>query len=255
MKYIKIEKVEESTGVCLVTLHRPEAKNALNRQMVAELTQFIQSLEGEKETRVVILQGTEQNFASGADVKEMANATIEEVDNISRQVHELHALMNQSEMIFIASLEGYCLGGGFELALASDIRISSESTVFGLPEVKLGILPGGGGTQKVLSLAGNSFAIKYLLTGDFFDAKKALAHGLITEVVENPLQTSIDMAQKIAINSPASIGAIKKLLTGVEYALLSNRLEEERAAFKQLFIEGDAREGLRAFIEKRQPIY
>lgn len=255
LKYIKRTKVDDSNNICLITLNRPEAKNALNRQMVAELMQLIQSLEAEKETRVVILQGVEKNFASGADVKEMADATIEEVERIGQSVHELHALMNQSNIVFIASLEGYCLGGGFELALASDIRISAASTVFGLPEVKLGILPGGGGTQKVSSLAGNAFAMRYLLTGEFFDAKKALANGLITEVAEEPCQLCVELAQKIALNSSASIQAMKKLLTGIDYTLLEDRLEEEREAFKQLFIEGDAREGLRAFIEKRQPTY
>lgn len=253
LDYIEVEVINAASQICIMTINRPEVKNALNSQVVEQLTQLIKKLEQETSTRVVILQGKHENFAAGADIKEMLHAEKAEIDMISEHVHELHKRMSTSPIIFIAAIEGYCLGGGFELALASDIRIASPKAVFGLPEVKLGILPGGWGTQKFQSLANNSFAMKYLLTGDFLDAEKALSFGLISEVVNDPFQESLKTAEKIAANSFHAVRAIKGLLTGIEYSILEERLELERTAFKQLFIEGEAREGLLAFAEKRKP--
>ncbi|MFS0575410.1 enoyl-CoA hydratase/isomerase family protein [Sporosarcina sp. 179-K 3D1 HS] len=253
LDYIEQERIQDSPQICVLTINRPAEKNALNSQVVQQLTQLIETLEQEASTRVVILRGKQENFAAGADIKEMLHADVAAIDRISAQVHELHRRMNISPMIFITAIEGYCLGGGFELALASDIRIASPTAVFGLPEVKLGILPGGWGTQKFQSLASNSFATKYILTGDFFDAEKALSFGLISSVVNDPFQESLKTAEKIASHSFNAVQAIKRLLTGVEYSNLEERFELERNAFKQLFIEGEAREGLLAFTEKRKP--
>lgn len=250
---IEQEVVDNESQISILTINRPKVKNALNREVIQQLTQLIKKLEKEGATRVVILRGEQENFAAGADIKEMLHADIEDIDLITEQVHDLHKLMNASPIIFITAIEGYCLGGGFELALASDIRIASSKAVFGLPEVKLGILPGGWGTQKFQSLANNSFAMKYILTGDFFDAEKALSFGLISEVVDDPFQECLETARKIVSNSVYAIRAIKGLLTGVEYSMLEQRFKLERTAFKQLFIEGEAREGLLAFTEKRKP--
>ncbi|MFC5588734.1 enoyl-CoA hydratase/isomerase family protein [Sporosarcina soli] len=253
LDFLELVVCDTSPQIRIVTLNRPEAKNALNRQVIQQLMQLIKTLEDESSTRVVILQGKQGNFAAGADIKEMLHADLVEIDLLTEQVHELHKRMNTSPIIFIAAIEGYCLGGGFELALACDIRIASPQAVFGLPEVKLGILPGGWGTQKILTLAGISFAMKNILTGEFFDSEKALSFGLVSEVDVDPLQESMQIAERIASNSPYANSAIKELLTGVEYAILKERLELERTAFKQLFVEGEAREGLLAFAEKRKP--
>lgn len=254
MEYIYYNKIVGVEDVFLVTINRPNVKNSLNSQVIQELTLTFLQLEKEK-AGIVILQGAGKNFAAGADIKEMLNAELDELEDITQDVHDLHKLMNNSPIIFIAAIEGYCLGGGFELALACDIRIVSPKAVFGLPEVKLGILPGGWGTQKVLSLSGNSFAMKYILTGEFFSPEKALSVGIISDLAENPLQESKEVAKKIAINSRTSTRAIKKLLTGMEYSFLSDRYETERIAFKQLFVDGEAKEGLLAFTEKRKPNY
>ncbi|MGE7918144.1 enoyl-CoA hydratase/isomerase family protein [Viridibacillus sp. NPDC093762] len=255
MEYIELKIIDEEKRIFLLTLNRPTVKNALNREVIHQLTETIDHLEQEKLANVVILQGKEHHFAAGSDIKEMLNANEMTIENIVKNVHSLHKKMSDSNIVFISSIEGYCLGGGFELALATDMRIVSKHATFGLPEVKLGILPGGWGTQKFLTIAGSSNATRYLLTGDFFNADMALSMNLVSEVVEDPLLQSKEIAMKIASQSNQAIRSIKKLLIGIEYSIIEQRLQLEQEAFKQLLINGEAQEGLGAFVEKRQPNY
>ncbi|PIC63129.1 hypothetical protein CSV79_13330 [Sporosarcina sp. P13] len=253
MNEIKLTVLDDVPYVSVLTINRPQFKNALNSELIMQMSAIIDQLEEDNKTSVVILQGSEGNFAAGADIKEMLQSDQKEIDRVVMGVNSLHTKMSNSPIIFIAAIEGYCLGGGFELALACDIRIASSEAIFGLPEVKLGILPGGWGTQKFASLAGTSFAMKYLLTGDFIESEKAHSFGLVSDRVENPWEQSVEMAKKIASHSAHSVQEIKKLITGVEYTALAPGYELERTAFKQLFTKGDAREGLHAFTEKRKP--
>lgn len=249
------QTVGTGSEVVVLTLNRPKAKNALNGELVELLGQTIQKLEQEGRTRVVILRGSEGNFAAGADIKEMATAETGEVSRIVDRVGALNRQIVSSPMMFISCMEGYCLGGGFELSLVTDIRIAHSESTFGLPEVNLGLLPGGWGTQLFTALAGSSNAGHYLLSGQLFDSESALRMGLVSKRTDQPYEESLKLAQEISSKSWPALKAIKQLISKSQIHLLRDGLQKEREQFLGLFEEGEAREGLTAFMEKRKPIY
>jgi len=251
--------LEQTVGpdpeIVVLTLNRPRAKNALNRELVESLSRTIGRLERDGRTMIAIIRGAEGNFAAGADIKEMSTASIEDVSEIADRIGALHEQIVSSPIIFISCIEGYCLGGGFELSLVTDIRIAHSESTFGLPEVNLGILPGGWGTQLFTALAGSSNAGHYLLSGEFFNSDAALRMGLLSKRTDHPYEESLNLARKISVQSRSALGAIKQLISGQQINLLSNGLVKERERFLALFEDGEAREGLAAFIEKRKPTY
>lgn len=250
---IQISRIHHES-VYEITLNRPEVKNALNGMLIDELYEGIRDLEN-KNAKVVIFKGRDGNFAAGADIKQMLHASIEEIQRFTNQISTLHNAMKESPIIFIAAIQGYCLGGGLELALSTDIKVAQKEALFGFPEVKLGILPGGGGTQRLLSLAGSSVANRFILTGELFSAQKAYELKIVSDVVSDVEEVSRAMGTTIAKQSKHALVAIKQLISGIENRNLIDGLQLEQQKFQSLFVQGEAREGLRAFVEKREPNY
>jgi enoyl-CoA hydratase/carnithine racemase len=240
-------------GVALLRLNRPEARNALNLEVRRLLVRQLAVLEEETATRAVVLAGAGGHFAAGADIKEMAEAGT--IEMLRRGIHRLWRAIAACPKPLIAAVNGYALGGGCELAMTCDIIVAGESARFGQPEVKLGIIPGGGGTQRLARAVGKYRAMKYILTGELFSAREALEMGLASEVVPDGEveRRAIELAAKIAELPPLAVELAKEaVLAGME-APLSAALALEAKSLQILFSSRDQKEGMRAFIEKRKP--
>ena len=240
-------------GVVLLRINRPEARNALNLEVRKLLAKHLADIGEDTTTRAVVLTGNEKSFAAGADIKEMAEAGT--IEMLQRGVHRLWRAIAGCPKPVIAAVSGYALGGGCELAMTCDIIVAGESARFGQPEVNIGIIPGGGGTQRLTRAVGKYKAMKYILTGEQFSAKEALDMGLVSEVVPDPEVEgrAIDLARQIAVLPPLAIQLAKEaVLAGME-APLSSALALETKSLQILFSSQDQKEGMRAFIEKRRP--
>jgi enoyl-CoA hydratase/carnithine racemase len=240
-------------GVVLLRINRPEARNALNLEVRKLLAKYLAELGEDTTTRAIVLTGNDKSFAAGADIKEMAEAGT--IEMLQRGVHKLWRAIAGCPKPVIAAVSGYALGGGCELAMTCDIIVAGESARFGQPEVNIGIIPGGGGTQRLTRAVGKYKAMKYILTGEQFSAKEALDMGLVSEVVPDPEVEgrAIDLARQIAVLPPLAIQLAKEaVLAGME-APLSSALALETKSLQILFSSQDQKEGMRAFIEKRRP--
>ena len=240
-------------GVVLLRINRPEARNALNLEVRKLLAKYLAELGEDTTTRAIVLTGNDKSFAAGADIKEMAEAGT--IEMLQRGVHKLWRAIASCPKPVIAAVSGYALGGGCELAMTCDIIVAGESARFGQPEVNIGIIPGGGGTQRLTRAIGKYKAMKYILTGELFSAKEALDMGLISEMVPDPEVEgrAIDLARQIAVLPPLAIQLAKEaVLAGME-APLSSALALETKSLQILFSSQDQKEGMRAFIEKRRP--
>ena len=240
-------------AVVLLRINRPEVRNALNLEVRKLLAKHLAELGEDTTTRAIVLTGNEKSFAAGADIKEMAEAGT--IEMLQRGVHKLWRAIAGCPKPMIAAVSGYALGGGCELAMTCDIIVAGESARFGQPEVNIGIIPGGGGTQRLTRAVGKYKAMKYILTGEQFSAKEALDMGLISEMVPDPEVEgrAIDLARQIAGLPPLAIQLAKEaVLAGME-APLSSALALETKSLQILFSSQDQKEGMRAFIEKRRP--
>jgi len=240
-------------AVVLLRINRPEVRNALNLEVRKLLAKHLAELGEDTTTRAIVLTGNEKSFAAGADIKEMAEAGT--IEMLQRGVHKLWRAIASCPKPVIAAVSGYALGGGCELAMTCDIIVAGESARFGQPEVNIGIIPGGGGTQRLTRAVGKYKAMKYILTGEQFSAKEALDMGLISEMVPDPEVEgrAIDLARQIAGLPPLAIQLAKEaVLAGME-APLSSALALETKSLQILFSSQDQKEGMRAFIEKRRP--
>ena len=200
-----------------------------------------------------MLTGTDKSFAAGADIKEMAAAT--PIEMIQRGVHKLWRVISSCPKPVIAAVNGFALGGGCELAMTCDIIIAGESARFGQPEVKIGIIPGGGGTQRLTRAVGKYKAMKICLTGELFSAKEAFEMGLVSEIAPDAEveKRALAMAQLIAGLAPLAVQQIKEVILGGQDASLDAALRLETKAIQVLFASLDQKEGMAAFIEKRKP--
>jgi enoyl-CoA hydratase/carnithine racemase len=246
---------QPAPGVALIRINRPEARNALNLEVRRLVAQHLTAYGEDKGVRCVILTGNDKSFAAGADIKEMANAG--SIEMLQRGVHKLWRATASCPKPVIAAVNGFALGGGCELAMTCDIIIAGESARFGQPEVKIGIIPGGGGTQRLTRAAGKYKAMRYLLTGDLFGAKEAYEMGLVSEVVPDAEveKRAIAMAQQIAELPPLAIELVKEsVLRGMD-ASLEAGLALEAKTIQLLFSSEDQKEGMAAFIEKRKPSF
>jgi len=240
-------------GVVLLRINRPEARNALNLEVRKLLAKHLADIGEDTTTRAVVLTGNEKSFAAGADIKEMAD--VGTIEALQRGVHKLWRAIAGCPKPVIAAVNGYALGGGCELAMTCDIIVAGESARFGQPEVLIGIIPGGGGTQRLTRAVGKYKAMKYILTGDQISAKEAFEMGLASEVVPDPEVEgrAIDLARQIAVLPPLAVQLAKEaVLAGME-APLSSALALEVKSLQILFSSQDQKEGMRAFIEKRKP--
>jgi len=246
--------VENPTGAIVVfRINRPQVRNALHLEVRVRLADEITRCGADNKVRCVIVTGSDIAFAAGADIGEMAEAGPVEV--MSRNVQKYWRAIMDCPKPVIAAVEGFALGGGLELALCADIIIAGEGAKLGLPEVKVGILPGGGGTQKLARLVGRQRAMLLIMTGRMFSAAEALSMGVISEVAPTgqALPRAIEIAREIAAMPPISIMQIKEIINAGVNAPLDTALMLERKAFQLQFATRDQKEGMRAFMEKRKP--
>jgi enoyl-CoA hydratase len=220
---------------------------------MAELVKALEELDVDQAVRVIILTGSERAFAAGADLKEMSQAG--PVDLILGRRFELWDRVRKIAKPIIAAVSGYCLGGGNELAMSCDLIIASENATFGQPEVNVGIMPGAGGTQRLIRAVGKYKAMEMILTGKPITANEAYRVGLVNRVVpaESLLDETKKMANEIASKPPISIRAAKEAILKAQDTALEVGLDFERKSFYMLFATEDGKEGMKAFLEKRKP--
>ncbi len=248
--------VEKEGAISVVTINRPEALNALNGDVLSELTDVITRLSEEQETRVIILTGAgEKSFVAGADIKHMSSLAPVEVFEFVRKGQELTFLMEKSPKVIIAMVNGFALGGGCELAMACDMIVASDKAIFGQPEINLGIIPGMGGTQRLPRLVGRNIAKELVLTGDHITAQRAYEIGLVNRVVphENLKEETLKIAKKIASKAPFAVLTAKRSINQGLNCSLEDGCYLELTNFALGFATEDSREGMKAFIEKRKP--
>jgi len=244
-------------GIAKITINRPEARNALNTAVRQEVKNALQDIEEDKDIKVAIITGAgDKAFVSGADLrdfKEMNPIAIEE--HASSLGQQLYIDMENLRVPVIAMVNGFCLGGGCELAMACDIRIASENARFGQPEINVGIFPGGGGTQRLPRLVGWGRAKELIYTGRIIDAAEAERIGLVDRVVPQDKfeETVNQLAETIASKSPLIISLVKKTINKGMYSNLAAGLGYEKAMFSLCFASEDHTEGITAFLEKRKP--
>lgn len=242
-------------GVARLRLNRPQALNALNLEMRRQLARHFHAVAEQRDIRVVVLCGAGRAFAAGADLAELADCG--SIELMQRQVHKLWQAIADCPQPVIAAVAGYVLGGGCELAMHADIIVAAESAQFGQPEVKVGVMPGAGGTQRLLRAVGKFRALKLLLTGESLGAAEALAMGLVSEVAaDEALETrALELAMQIAALPPLAVAQIKEVVLAGADAPLATALMLERKAYQLLFSSRDQREGMRAFLDKRAAVF
>jgi enoyl-CoA hydratase len=237
--------------VGIVTINRPQVRNALNSQTIGELVDALEAFDGEREIRCMILTGDDRAFAAGADISQMVEAGAIDVLDDDRFAH--WARFRAIKKPVIAAVSGYALGGGCELALMCDLVVASETAQFGQPEVRIGIIPGAGGTQRWARSSGKVRAMEAVLIGEPIAAAEAQRIGLINRVV--PAGTQLDealrLANLVASRPPLAVRLGKEAVNHALETSLSAGLEYERKLFYLLFASEDKREGMRAFLEKR----
>lgn len=246
---------EPIKGVLTITLNRPEALNALNTKLLEELADLLQEVESNADVRAVVITGSRKAFAAGADVREMA--TLDAVGVLKDPRVDHWKRITAFKKPIIAAVNGFCLGGGCELAMHADILIAGEEAKFGQPEIKLGIMPGAGGTQRLLRSVGKSMAMQMVLTGEPISAQQAMDSGLISEITipEATLERAQAVATQIARHAPIAVEMAKDSLLKAFDTDLASGLVYERKAFTLLAATEDRNEGINAFLEKRKPLF
>ncbi|HZH92198.1 MAG TPA: enoyl-CoA hydratase-related protein [Pyrinomonadaceae bacterium] len=247
--------VERRGRVAIITINRPEKRNALNIQTRAEGAAALEELREDEGIRVVVFTGAgDKAFIAGADIGEFAGRTaVTQRDVMTGR--SLFTAIDTFPKPVIAMINGYCLGGGCELALACDLRIASERASFGQPEINLGIIPGGGGTQRLTHLIGEGKAMELILTGEIIDAQTAYAYGLVNTVVPvDELEAkTLEIANRIAEKSPVALRMAKEAVKTASRSTLDEGLRREIDLFALCFSSEDKDEGVKAFLEKRKP--
>lgn len=246
-------QVTVSNGVATLTLNRPHTRNALSQELMTQLKEQLNILEQDACVRCLILTGAPPSFCAGADVAELAQYT--DAQTVARRdpLAVWQALANVRKPI-VAAVFGHCLGGGLEIALMCDFIICAQDTLFGQPEVKLGLMPGGGGTQRLARCVGKARAMEVCLTGRLFNAQEALAWGVVTKVVEGEklLDEACKIAQDIASRSVSAVQAVKVCVNQAFETSLENGLKLERERFYALFDTQGWHEGSRLFLQKKK---
>ncbi|MDA8333577.1 MAG: enoyl-CoA hydratase-related protein [Peptococcaceae bacterium] len=257
MEYTAIILSREN-GVGLIQLNRPSKLNALNETLLAELKAALVDLAAAGDVKAVVLYGGEKLFGAGADLKMItarAASTVEAHLFFGRELGPVYGQLSDMGKPVIAAVDGYALGGACELALACDLRVAGETAVFGLPEVNLGLLPGGGGTQRLPRLVGPTRAKEMLFTGESIDAQEAYRIGLVNKVVPagKVLEEALALAEKIARKPAFAVRMIKSAVDTGAALPLDAALRYEGRCFEMLFSTADAREGVSAFLDRRKP--
>lgn len=245
--------VETRGSVGLITLNRPKALNALNSALVAEINTALKGFAADDAVGAIIVTGSEKAFAAGADVKEMAEKTYVEA-YLGEFLSGWSGLAGARKPV-IAAVSGFCLGGGLEFAMMCDIIIATETARFGLPEITLAIMPGGGGTQRLARFVGKAKAMDMILTGRMMDAAEAERCGLVSRLVpqDKLMDEALAAAEKIASFSRPIVMMAKETVNRAFETSLAEGLQFERRLFLSMFATEDQKEGMKAFIEKRKP--
>jgi len=242
-----------SEDIVVLRINRLQVRNALNLDVRVRLADEVTRHAAEPKIRCLIITGSDTVFAAGADISQMAEAGPVEI--MARNLQKYWRTIMDCPKPVIVAIEGFALGGGLELALCGDIIVAGESARLGFPEVKIGILAGGGGTQKLARLVGRQRAMLLLMTGRMFGATEALSMGVISETAPTgqALARAIEIAREIAVLPPIAVMQIKEVVNAGLNAPLDTALMLERKALQLLFATQDQKEGMRAFLEKRKP--
>ncbi len=248
-----VETSVDEWGVALLQLNRPEARNALSPEMMERIAAELERLDPDPEVRCAVIAGSEKVFAAGADINVMAERSLPEA-----LYHPASAFWKRLAAVktpMVAAVSGFALGGGCELALACDMIVASDTARFGQPEITLGIIPGGGGTQRLARAIGKQRAMELVLTGKLFDAPTAEKWGLVNLVVGKGrwLDEALELARRVAAQAPLAGRLGKQAVLTAEETALSAGLDHERRLFEIAMATEDRVEGMNAFLEKREP--
>ncbi len=243
---------ETRERVGLITFNRPQALNALNRELLGELMDALSAFDADEAIGAIVIAGSEKVFAAGADIKAMADATL--VEMMKSSFVELFDGIRKVKKPVVAAVSGYALGGGCELAMSCDMIVASETARFGQPEVTIGVIPGAGGTQRLTRAVGKAIAMEMILNNRTLTAEEALQFGLVNRVVPaaSCLDEALKLAAELAGRAPLAIRFGKEMVNKAYELSLAEALEAERRAFYALFATEDQKEGMQAFIEKRK---
>lgn len=246
---------ETDNNTLTITINRESKLNALTHQTIQEVGSAVKEANENKSARCIILTGAgEKAFVAGADISEFASFSVEEGEKLARDGQVVFDYIENSSIPVIAAVNGFALGGGCELAMACHIRVASDNAKFGQPEVKLGLIPGYGGTQRLAQLVGKNKAIELLITAEMLNANEALKWGLVNQVVapDELMNTCKSLASKIAKQAPLAVSACIKTVNSF-YNKNENGFEEEMKLFGESFGTNDFKEGSQAFLNKRKP--
>lgn len=252
MELILVNK-QIAEGVAQITLNRPKELNALNLQVMREIRDALKEFDADDTIKVIIITGNEQAFAAGADIKQMADKTA--IDMLLIDQFSTWDQIRKTRKPIVAAVSGFALGGGCELAMTCDMIIASETAKFGQPEIKIGVMPGAGGTQRLTKAIGKAKAMELVLTGRFISAEEALHYKLINKVVpvEMLMHETLTLAKEIAQQSPIAVMLAKEAVNRSFETHLDEGLHFERKNFYLAFASEDQKEGMAAFVEKRKP--
>jgi enoyl-CoA hydratase len=246
---------EKKDNIGVLTINRPEKLNALSNELMGELAQFLDDIENDEELRILVITGAgEKAFVAGADIQELVDRDALLGRKVSRTRQEIFSRIENLPIPVIAAVNGYALGGGLELALACSIRICSDRAQFGAPEVKLGIIPGDGGTQRLPRLVGLGRAMEIVLTGDFIDAQEAYRIGLVNQVISHDelMEKAMGLAQKIAKRPPLAVRYAKEAVNRSQEGDTTSGYALESYLHALTCTTEDKKEGVKAFLEKRK---
>ena len=251
----EIIKTEVHDRAGLILINRPKALNALNGEVMLEIAEAMEAFDQDEAIGAIVLTGDKRAFAAGADIKEMADASAVEmvtIDRISRWDR-----IRSVRIPVIAAVSGWCLGGGNELAMACDMIIASETAKFGQPEINLGVMPGAGGTQRLTHAVGKALAMEVVLNNRTLNAQEAAQYGLVNRVVpvELYLEEALKLANELAARAPIAIRLAKEAVNQAFESSLSEGIAAERRNFYFLFATEDQKEGMQAFLDKREPVW
>ena len=254
----KTLRIEDRGAVRRITVNRPEKLNALNRETIGELHRAFDQAKHEGSIRVVVMAGAgDKAFIAGADIGELATVTALQAQEFSRHGQAVMTRIERLGKPVIARLQGFALGGGMELAMACHLRIASDKARLGQPEINLGVIPGFGGTQRLLRLAGRAAALELCLTGAPIDAQRAFALGLVSRVVApDRLDAEVDaLADQLAASAPHALAGILDAIVLAGDSPIDSGLDYETKAFAVCCSSDDMHEGARAFLERRKPSF
>jgi enoyl-CoA hydratase len=255
-RYANFE-IDKSDGKAIITFTRDDRLNALDSQTFRDLILAADELEADDSVDIVIMTGRGRAFVAGADINEYVDIAVLDYVNFQRLGRWMYDRFESLSKPVIAAVNGYALGGGFELVLVADIVVAADSATFGLPEAKLGLLPGGGGTQRLTRLVGRNKAKELIMTAGFVTADEAMRLGIVNKVVptDELMTATIAIADKIQERAPLAVQMAKQLINDGLNASLSTAITQEMGMTATLYDTQDAKEGIQAFLEKRKPTF